>query len=519
MWFGNNELFLGIFYLEIFFIFYFLLYFLIFPFQDKKLNLQKKWYFLLRDFVILFSVFCFFWLYNDIVWKYMKYHDWYLSEENFWGEEFVCLDDSVTLLLEQNYRHEVIVNPYKNFFEFYKNYWTHQKTWIILTNKLQKKLVTETFLSTCRNINWENYYDKYMKIHGKKPYFKHIEYKINYKYFLNNSQVEIILEKLKNKEHYINNLTKYSYKEFDLNFTVGEFDEDFWKKNKIEKFSEEKRKILFPEYLNWETIDYFQRILEIKSKYSAKSWKEYSSEEFGLQEWFYKKLIKESGGWVDFFKEGNITYSTTKTSLYKWTQLLFKNNNLNLWTSWPFSNLWKVWELFTFEFNYFDTENNKEFQDKQCVDILYFWKDSYWNCFIKYNEDWSTQLSCEDPDLLKNLEESQKKYIEYKKCHKLKYESITNNIWLWGEILNQKYNLEESKNIFKYNDNIWFIAKRKWQYFIMYNWVQISENFDYIRTNSCCMIHKFPFNIYGNWILEYVFERDNRLFLAFIQLK
>lgn len=172
MWFGANDLFLGIFYIEFFFIFYFLFYYLIFPFQDKKINLKKKLYFLWRDFIILFSVFCFFWGYNDVVWKYMKYHDWYLSEKNFWWEEFICLDNSVTLLLEHNYRHEVIVNPYKNFFEFYKNYWKPQKTWIILTNKLPEFLTHEDFLLTCKNKNLENYYEKYINIHGSEPYFK-----------------------------------------------------------------------------------------------------------------------------------------------------------------------------------------------------------------------------------------------------------------------------------------------------------------------------------------------------------
>lgn len=172
MWFGKNDLFLVFFYLEIFFIFYFLLYFLIFPFQDKKLNLKKKLYFLWRDFIILFSVFCFFWLYNDIVWKYMKYHEWYLSEENFWWEEFICLDDSVTLLLEKNYRHPVIVNPYKNFFEFYNHFWEPIKNWKILTNKLPELLTHEDFLITCKNKKWENYYEKYIKIHGSEPYFK-----------------------------------------------------------------------------------------------------------------------------------------------------------------------------------------------------------------------------------------------------------------------------------------------------------------------------------------------------------
>lgn len=497
-------------YLLFYVIFYVLWYSIIFLFKDKELLTKNKYYYFFRDSIILFSVFLFFCLYIDVFWKYKLYNEWYVSEENFWGEEYICMDNSAVLLLQRRDKHKIILNPYKNFLDFYDKYGWY------MSNTLPEKLVTQDYLTTCMNSKRENYYHNYYKLHNTLPVFRK---PYSNKYILEDFQVEEILEKLKEKEYYINNLIKYSYKEFGLNITVEEFDNDFPKSHTfINEKINEKRTLLFPEMNNIENIDYFERIPEIKSEYSAKSWKEYSSKEFGLQEWFYKKLIKESGGWVDFFKEGNITYSTTKTSLYKWTKLIFKNDNLNLWTSWPFSNLWKVWELFTFEFNYFDTENNQKFQDKQCDDILFFWKDTYWNCFIKYNEDQTTQLSCDDPELLTNLEESQKKYLEYKECHKLKYENITNNIWLWGEVLNKKYNLDESKNIFEYNDNIWFVAKRKWQYFIMYNWLQISEFFSWIRTKSCCMFMKFPFKIYDNWVLEYVFSREEKLYIWYIQL-
>jgi hypothetical protein len=508
---------LSIFYLEFFFIFYFLLYFLIFPFQDKKINLKKKLYFLFRDFIILFSVFCFFWVYNDIVWKYMKYHERYLNEENFWGEEFICMDNSATLLLERNYRHEVIVNPYKNFFEFYKNYWIPQKSWIILTNKLQKKLVTKTFLITCRNNNWENYYEKYIKIHGKKPYFKYIEYKINYKYFLDDSQVEIILEKLKNREYYIDNLIEYSYKEFDLWMTVQELDEySPW--NNVYDIIEEKRSLAFEKTDLWSKYKYFEMFQEIPWYNIKGKWDiEYKWEDFWIPEWFYEEMLKKSEGWITFYKHQDKTYTVNKSSIYEWQDLIFRNNNLFQWVNWAFSNIRQIWEKFTFEFTYFDTENNQEFQEKKCEVILDLWKESYWKCYIRYNEDQSTEFVCRDEKLLLK-DDFITKYQEYKKCNNLKNKSITTNISLAWELLNQKHDILESKNIFEYNDKIWFIARSSEWYFIMFNWVQVSKNFDYLRIKSCCMIQRFPFNIYENWVLEYVFSREKKLYVWFIEL-
>jgi hypothetical protein len=222
--------------------------------------------------------------------------------------------------------------------------------------------------------------------------------------------------------------------------------------------------------------------------------------------------------WITFYKNENTTYTATKTSVYKWTNLLFRNNYLYLGANWPFDKLWKIWKLFTFEFTYFDIENNQEFQEKKCEVILDLWEESYWKCDIRYNEDESTEFICRDQKLLLN-HDFIKKYQEYRQCENLKHESITTNISLAWELLNKKYDILESKNIFEYNEKFWFIARSEEWYFIMYDWVQISENFDYIRSKSCCMIWKFPFIIYENWVLEYVFSREKNLYVWYTNLK
>lgn len=518
MWFHFNDLFLTIFYLEFFFIFYVLLYFLIFPFQNKKLTARKKVYLLLRDTIILFIVFCFFWIYNDVVWKYQKYYQWYLNQDNFWWDEFICMDNSATLLLEYNYPHSVIVNPYNNFYEFYKNYGNRNTIWWILTNKLPIELVTESFLTTCKNSKWENYYQKYLKIHWKEPYFKCLEYQINYKYILNPMEITNILTKLKNREYYIYNLIKHSYKELWLEITVDEFDNNYLWTQDIHDLMKEKRKTLFPDIV-FEDINIWKYIPDPKSIQKITKWDiqskwdtEYHWEDFWISESFYNKILKESWGWIDFYYDEKQSYTTTKTSLYKWENLIYQNDELYLWISWAFDNLKNIWELFSFEFTYFNTENNEDYKINKCEEILKNWKNKFWNCRITYNEDGSTWEICESNELL--IE-----YKNYNKCKNLKYKNISSNIYLAWALLNYKYDILESKDIFEYNEKIWFIASSKEWYFIMYEWVQISENFDYIRTKSCCMIWKFPFKIYENWILEYVFSREDELYVWYINLK
>lgn len=193
---------LTIFFGMFFFIFYILLYFFIFPFQDKQLTLKKKWYLLLRDSVILYWIFMFFFLYNTIAWIYSNYYQWYKNPDNFHSEIYKCEETNTKLLLEYNYQHGTILNPYKNFLEFYNNYGEIWEDGKILINQLQKELVTEQFLTTCINKKWENYYNKYLKIHGMQPYYDENINRINLKYkkyFISDSELKEILNKLKNK--------------------------------------------------------------------------------------------------------------------------------------------------------------------------------------------------------------------------------------------------------------------------------------------------------------------------------
>jgi hypothetical protein len=183
-------------YLVYFFIFYFLLYFLIFPFQDKKLTIKNKLYFLVRDYVILFSVFIFFFLYTNIVWTYINYYNRYKNPVNFHNETYKCENTDIKLLLEHNYKYRPIVNQYNNFYDFYKIYWVPSK--FIATNNLNNELLIKEFLVTCINKKWENFYDKYIIIHWKEPYLSPINEDLwyNYDYLLSKKEVGKVLDKL-----------------------------------------------------------------------------------------------------------------------------------------------------------------------------------------------------------------------------------------------------------------------------------------------------------------------------------
>ena len=92
------------------------------------------------------------------------------------------MDKSVNLILERTHPHPVIVNPYKNYFDFYKKYWIYK-------NSLQKELITPEFLKTCVNKSNKNYYDEYYRLFKISPYYE----KKYGRYFLTDRQVENIL--------------------------------------------------------------------------------------------------------------------------------------------------------------------------------------------------------------------------------------------------------------------------------------------------------------------------------------
>jgi hypothetical protein len=76
----------------------------------------------LRNFTIIFSALIIYFSIIDISIIYSKYYEWFKAPENFSGQTYTCVDKNTKLILEKNYRHHPIVNPYDNFIDFYKNY-------------------------------------------------------------------------------------------------------------------------------------------------------------------------------------------------------------------------------------------------------------------------------------------------------------------------------------------------------------------------------------------------------------
>lgn len=231
------------------FILYFLFYFLIFLFQDKKLTIKNKLYFLVRDYLILFWVFIFFFLYTNIVWTYIDYYNWYKNPVNFHNETYKCEGTEVKLLLEHNYKYRPIVNQYNNFYNFYKVYWVPSR--YIATNHLNNELLIKEFLVTCINEKWENYYDKYIKAHWKKPYLEPVREGtwFEYDYLLSDREIDQILNRLwlpkpTYWEEMINNSTKIIYEKISSSWACH-----IWKTYAVEN---DWKKIIFdPSYKKW----------------------------------------------------------------------------------------------------------------------------------------------------------------------------------------------------------------------------------------------------------------------------
>ena len=140
--------------------------------KKNKLRLGEKYYFILRNFTIIFSALIIYFSIIDISIIYSKYYEWFKSPENFSGQTYTCIDKNTKLILEKNYKHHPIVNPYDNFIDFYKNYWVSSPNYpMVITNRLSPELINWDFLKSCINEKWENYYDNYFITHWVKPVY------------------------------------------------------------------------------------------------------------------------------------------------------------------------------------------------------------------------------------------------------------------------------------------------------------------------------------------------------------
>ena len=184
-------------FLIFFSIFYIILYFIGFIYFKRKLGYKKIIYFFIRDFLILFWVYLFYFFYNNIAWVYVHYYDWYKNPASFHNETYECENTNIKLLLEHTYKYRPIVNQYDNFYDFYKKYW--KPSILDSTNQLNIKLSNNVFLSTCINQKWESYYDKYIEIHWIEPLLNKDKYyreDFEYDYLLSDEEIEDILNNL-----------------------------------------------------------------------------------------------------------------------------------------------------------------------------------------------------------------------------------------------------------------------------------------------------------------------------------
>jgi hypothetical protein len=82
------------------------------------------------------------------------------------------------------------------------------------------------------------------------------------------------------------------------------------------------------------------------------------------------------------------------------------------------------------------------------------------------------------------------------------------NIFYKGEIMNEKYQVEESEALFPYKDRLGFIATKNKQKYIFFDGKKVSNDFDYI----------YPVEIYENGTLFFMGKRGEKYFFAEVNL-
>jgi len=95
---------------------------------------------------------------------------------------------------------------------------------------------------------------------------------------------------------------------------------------------------------------------------------------------------------------------------------------------------------------------------------------------------------------------------------------ITNNIWYNNETVNEKYSVESSSYLFAYKNKTGFVGEKDGKKFVFFNGQKISENFDEIRTTSCCAIFSYPIELDKNGIMFFLAKRGEKYFFVEINL-
>lgn len=95
---------------------------------------------------------------------------------------------------------------------------------------------------------------------------------------------------------------------------------------------------------------------------------------------------------------------------------------------------------------------------------------------------------------------------------------VHQNIFYKDETINEKYDLEGSKNLFSYKNAVGFVAEKNGKYYVMFNGQKISDNFDVIRTKGCCAIEAYPFQLDENGILYFMGKRGEKYYMVEVDL-
>lgn len=124
--------------------------------------------YIFRDFWIIVWFVIITILISDIHYFYSKYYNRYKNPDNFTNQVYVCEDDT-KMILEQHYRHHPIINPYDSFFDFYNYYAEKHGQLDYEINQLHSDKINKQYLGKCISQNGNNYFDEYVRIHGKQP--------------------------------------------------------------------------------------------------------------------------------------------------------------------------------------------------------------------------------------------------------------------------------------------------------------------------------------------------------------
>lgn len=96
--------------------------------------------------------------------------------------------------------------------------------------------------------------------------------------------------------------------------------------------------------------------------------------------------------------------------------------------------------------------------------------------------------------------------------------AATCNIWYGAETINEKYAVESSSFLFSYKDKIGFVGGKNGKKFFFFNGQKVSQDFDEIRTHSCCAIQSYPIELDRNGILFFLGKRGGKYFFTEVNL-